>query len=294
MTEKSHREPFDFAYSGRTFIGSTNDYDLASAVIYGMPMDWTTSFRAGARLGPQRIREVSIGLEEYSPYLDRHLEAAAYFDIGDIPLPFGHAGRSLELIERYVGRWLDDGKLPMGLGGEHLVTLGAIRAAANRIPELKIIHIDAHADLRDEYEGEALSHSAVIKQAAHLLKPENIYQFGVRSGTREEFAYARAYTNFYPYEVLNPLRKVAAALGDAPVYVTIDIDVLDPAFAPGTGTAEAGGITSREVIESIHAMQGLNVVGFDLVEVAPVLDPTERTQIVAAKIVREALLTFAI
>ena len=294
MSDHTHREAFDFAYSGRTFIGSTTDYEAAQIVIYGMPMDWTTSFRAGARLGPQRIREVSIGLEEYSPYLDRHLEDVAYFDAGDMPLPFGNAAHSLEVIESYVGKWLDDGKLPFGLGGEHLVSLGVIQAVAKRVPDLRIIHIDAHADLRDGYEGEPLSHSAVIKKVAGILGPERIYQFGIRSGTREEFAYARANTHFYPFEVMKPLQEVVAELGNHPVYITIDIDVLDPAFAPGTGTAEAGGITSRELVDSIHVMKGLNVVGFDLVEVAPVLDPTEQTQIVAAKILREALLAYGI
>ena len=294
MSETSHRQPFDFAYSGRTFIGSTDDYDAARAVIYGMPMDWTTSFRPGARLGPQRIREVSIGLEEYSPYLDRHLEEVSYFDAGDMPLPFGHAGHSLDIIERYVGKWLDDGKKPFGLGGEHLVSLGAIQAVAKRTPDLRLVHIDAHADLRDEYEGEPLSHSAVIKKVAGIIGPDRIYQFGIRSGTREEFAYARSHTHFYPFDVLEPLKCVISELAGHPVYITIDIDVLDPSFAPGTGTAEAGGISSRELLASVHAMKDLNVVGFDVVEIAPVLDPTEQTQIVAAKILREALLSYGL
>lgn len=292
MKELSHKKPFDPAYSGNSFIGSTDTYDSARAVIYGMPMDWTTSFRPGTRLGPQRIREVSIGLEEYSPYLDRHLEDVSYIDLGDIPLPFGNPVRSLEMIEQYVGKWLDDGKLPFGLGGEHLVTLGAVRAVFSRVPNLHILHFDAHTDLRDEYEGEAMSHSAVMKKIAEFIAPDRIYQFGIRSGTREEFSYARENTRFFPFEVLKPLQQVLSEIGHQPCYITVDIDVLDPAFAPGTGTAEAGGISSKELLSALHAMRELEVVGFDLVEVAPVLDPTEQTQIVAAKLLREALLTF--
>lgn len=290
---RGHREPFDPAYTGQSFIGAKDGYEAARAVIYGMPMDWTTSFRPGTRLGPRRIREVSLGLEEYSPYLDRSLLDASFVDMGDIPLPFGNPDRSLVMIEEYVGKWLDDGKFPLGLGGEHLVTLGVMRAVAKRIPEVALVHFDAHTDLRDQYEGEQLSHSAVIKKVAGFVDPANIFQFGIRSGTREEFAWAKKHTNFYPFDVLEPLRGCLAQLEGRPIYVTVDIDVLDPAHAPGTGTAEAGGITSKELLASIHAMKGLNVVGFDLVEVAPVLDATEQTQIVAAKVVREALLAFA-
>jgi len=293
MSERTHRDGFDPAYMGQTFIGATTAYAAARAVIYGMPMDWTTSFRPGTRLGPRRIREVSIGLEEYSPYLDRGLEEVSYFDAGDLPLPFGNPVRSLLMIEEYAGAWLDDGKFLLGLGGEHLVTLGVMRAVVKRVPNVCLLHFDAHTDLRDEYEGETMSHSAVIKKVAEFIDPSRIYQFGIRSGTREEFAWARANTHFYPFDVLAPLQSVLAEIGQRPVYVTVDIDVLDPAFAPGTGTAEAGGVASRELLAAIAAMKDLQVVGFDLVEVSPVLDQTEMTQIVAAKLVREALLAFA-
>ncbi|MCY0875553.1 MAG: agmatinase [Firmicutes bacterium] len=289
---RSHREPFDPAYTGQTFIGATDAYEAARAVIYGMPMDWTTSFRPGTRLGPRRIREVSIGLEEYSPYLDRHMEEVSFFDAGDLPLPFGNPARSLDMIEEYVGKWLDDGKFLLGLGGEHLVTLGVLRAVHKRVPNICLLHFDAHTDLRDDYEGEPLSHSAVIKHIAGFIDPQNIYQFGIRSGTREEFAYARKHTHFFPFDVLEPLRNCLSEIGNRPVYITVDIDVLDPAYAPGTGTAEAGGISAKELLAAIHAMKDLQVVGFDLVEVSPVIDQTELTQIVAAKIVREALLAY--
>ncbi|GAX89544.1 agmatinase [Effusibacillus lacus] len=284
---------FDPAYTGNEFIGATQDYEGAQVVIYGMPMDWTVSFRSGTRLGPARVREVSIGLEEYSPYLDKHLEDVKYFDAGDIPLAFGNPGRSLEQIEEFVDKIVADGKFPLGIGGEHLVTYSPLKALHKKYPDLVVVQLDAHADLREQYEGEPLSHSAVIRLAARdFLNPKNIYQFGIRSGTREEFKWGRENTNFYPFKVLEPLKKVLPELQGRPVYVTVDIDVLDPAFAPGTGTAEPGGITSAELFESIHAIAGagINVVGFDVVEVAPGIDPSELSQIVASKLIREVLL----
>lgn len=287
-----HPMKFDPAYNGAEFIGATQDYPAAQAVIYGMPMDWTVSFRSGARLGPARVREVSIGLEEYSPYLDKLLEEVKYFDAGDIPLPFGNPARSIEMIAAYVDKILSDGKFPLGIGGEHLVSWGPIQAAAKHFPNLALIHLDAHADLRENYEGESYSHASVIRKACAIIGAQNVYQFGIRSGTKEEFQWARANTHFYPFTVLEPLRQVLPTLQGRPVYVTVDIDVVDPAFAPGTGTAEAGGITSAELLQAIHAIARaqLQVVGFDLVEVSPALDPTEQTQILAAKVIREVLL----
>jgi len=284
----------DQAYSGNVFILSSEDYESAQAVIYGMPMDYTVSFRPGSRFGPAAIRRSSIGLEEYSPYLDKHLEEIKYFDAGDLLLPFGNAARSLDLIGEYVRKLLDDGKVPVGLGGEHLVSWPVIREVYAKYPDLKLIHIDAHADLREQYEGEPLSHSTPIRKAANLIGGKNVYQFGIRSGMREEFAWGRENVNFFPFDVLEPLKSVLSDFEGKPVYVTIDIDVLDPSAAPGTGTAEAGGITSKELLGAVHSIagSGANIVGFDLVEVAPVYDPTEQTPIVAAKLIREMLLGF--
>ena len=283
---------FDEAYSGNVFIASKQNYEEARAVIYGMPMDFTVSYRPGARFGPARIREVSVGLEEYSPYLDKGLEEVNYFDAGDLPLPFGNAARSLDKIEQFTEVLFRDGKFPLGLGGEHLVTWPIVKAAARAVPELALIHIDAHADLREQYEGEPLSHSTPIRKIAELIGGQNVYQFGIRSGDREEFAYGKAHTHMYLYDVLEPLKQVLPELSGRPVYVTIDIDVLDPSAAPGTGTAEAGGITSKELLAAIHAIaySDVRVIGADIVEVAPVYDPTEQTPIAASKFVREILL----
>ncbi|MFC5711571.1 agmatinase [Thalassorhabdus alkalitolerans] len=284
---------FDQAYSGKVFIASSPSYEESDIVLYGMPMDWTVSFRPGSRFGPGKIREASIGLEEYSPYLDRHLEDVAYHDAGDLLLPFGNPQKSLDMIEQTIDMFLKDGKFPIGLGGEHLVTWPIIKAMSRKYENLAVIHIDAHTDLRTDYEGEELSHSTPIRKACEWLGPENVYSFGIRSGEREEFEYASTSgMHFHRFNVADPLKQELPNLEGRPVYVTIDIDVLDPAYAPGTGTAEAGGITSKELLEAIHfiARSEANVVGADLVEVAPAYDASEKTQIAAAKFIREMIL----
>ena len=265
----------------------------AEAVIYGMPMDWTVSFRPGSRFGPARIREVSVGLEEYSPYLDRELEEVKFFDAGDIPLPFGNPQKSIDMIEEYVAGLLADGKFPIGMGGEHLVSWPVIKAMYKKYPDLAVIHMDAHTDLREDYEGEPLSHAAIIRKAADLIGPTNMYSFGIRSGLKEEFQWAKENgMHLTKFDVLEPLKEVLPQLAGRPVYVTIDIDVLDPAHAPGTGTVDCGGITTKELLASIHAIahSDINVVGCDLVEVAPIYDPSEQTANTASKLIREMIL----
>lgn len=284
---------FDEAYSGNVFIKSHPSYEESEAVIYGMPMDWTVSYRPGSRFGPSRIREVSIGLEEYSPYLDKELEEVKYFDAGDIPLPFGNPQKSIEMIEEYIDKLLADGKYPLGMGGEHLVSWPVMKAMYKKYPDLAIIHFDAHTDLRDDYEGEPLSHSTPIKKIADHIGPTNVYSFGIRSGMKEEFRWAKEVgMHISKFEVLEPLKKVLPTLAGRPVYLTIDIDVLDPAHAPGTGTVDAGGITSKELLASIHeiAHSDVRVVGSDLVEVAPIYDHSEQTANTASKIIREMIL----
>jgi agmatinase len=286
---------FDEAYSGNVFIKSHPNFEESQAVLYGMPMDWTVSYRPGSRFGPTRIREVSIGLEEYSAYLDRELEEVKYFDAGDIPLPFGNAQKSLDEIENFVDKVLAAGKFPLGMGGEHLVSWPVIKSVYKKHPNLAIIHIDAHADLRTDYEGEPLSHSTPIRKAAELIGPKNVYSFGIRSGMKEEFQWAKeAGMHISKFDVHKPLMEILPTLAGRPVYVTIDIDVLDPAHAPGTGTVDAGGITSRELLASIHeiARSDLNVVGADLVEVAPIYDASEQTANTASKLIREMILGF--
>ena len=275
-----------------TFIGCDAPYDDARIVLFGAPFDSTTSFRPGARFGSSAIRHESFGLETYSPYQDRDLTDHAIFDSGDLELCFGSAEAALSDIEDRAGEILDDGKLPVMLGGEHLVTLGAVRAAVKRFPELHIIHFDAHADLRDEYLGAKLSHAAVIRRCHELVGDGRIHQFCIRSGDRPEFRFADAHTEMHKFS-FDGLAETVQRLsrGNAPVYFTIDLDCLDPSVFPGTGTPEAGGVSFTELLSAIIGVSRLKVVAADVNELAPMLDTSGASTAVACKTVRELLLS---
>ena len=273
------------------FLGCVSAYEDAETVLYGAPFDSTTSFRPGARFGPSAIRRESDGLETYSPYLDRDLTEYRIYDGGDLTLPIGDAGAALLMIERAAAQILSDGKRPFLLGGEHLVTLGAVRAVYKAYPELRILHFDAHTDLRDSYLGVELSHASVIRRCQELLGDGKIWQFGIRSGEREEFAFADAGHTFLHRFDLDGLSEAVSAMKGKPVYLTVDLDVLDPSVFSGTGTPEPGGISFNELREALKVVTtGLTPVGLDVVELAPELDHSGASTAVACKLVRELLL----
>jgi agmatinase len=280
----------NWLYKTDRFLGLNADFEHARWAYFGIPMDFTASFQPGSRFGPGRVREASYALETYSLAQDRDLENLPIVDAGDVELPFGNVAESLSRIEATAGWILDEGRRFFALGGEHLVTLPLIRAMVQREPDLTVIHFDAHADLRDEYLGEKLSHATVLRRVAELLKPRHLYQFGIRSATRDEVEYAREAVNFFPHQVVEPLTQCLAELKGRPVYVTIDIDVIDPAFMPGTGTPEPGGITAAQALSAVRLFNELNVVGMDLVETMPAYDVSQRSAVLAAKLVRESLL----
>lgn len=273
-----------------TYISSLDCIESVDKVIAGVPMDHTCSFRPGTRFGPAAIRDVSDVLETYSPELERDLSDVAFFDAGDLELPFGDVEESISRIREMVSRILDMGKTPGILGGEHLVTLPVVEAILEHENDLHIVHFDAHADLREDYCGEKLSHATVMRHIAERIGGENIFQFGIRSGTREEFCFAMHNTNMFRGDLVECMSSVVDDVRHKPIYITLDIDVLDPAYAPGTGTPEPGGASSRELLGAIRLLEGANIVGFDIVEVSPQYDSSERTQIVAAKLLRELLL----
>ena len=277
---------------GARFIGAAENEQDAKVVLYGAPYDSTTSFRPGTRFGPAAIRSESFGIETYSPLQDRDLEDFPFFDSGDLELPFGAPDRALEMIEARAEEILSDGKIPFLLGGEHLVTLGAVRAVVRRHPDLRIIHFDAHADLREDYLGVRLSHACVMRRCHDLLGDGRIFQFGIRSGTREEFAFMRdGHVVTEPFSDATLPQVVESIPPDAPVYLTVDMDVLDPSVFPGTGTPEAGGFDYRRLVGDVVRICGqLNVVGIDSVELAPSLDPTGRSTALACTFLRECLL----
>ena len=273
------------------FIGCGSDYAAAKIVLYGAPFDSTTSFRPGARFGPAAMRHESFGLETYSPYQDADLTDCAVFDSGDMELCFGSSEAALADIEARAAEILADGKLPLLLGGEHLVTLGAVRAAVKKYPNLHIIHFDAHADLRDDYLGAKLSHACVIRRCHELVGDGRIHQFCIRSGEREEFAFAKEHTQMQKFTFDGLEETVAQLKADGPpVYFTIDLDCLDPAVFAGTGTPEAGGVSFVQLLAALRCVCTANVIGADVNELAPMLDASGVSTATACKVLRELLL----
>ncbi len=274
-----------------TFIGCDAAYEDAKIVLFGAPFDSTTSYRPGARFGSAAIRHESFGLETYSPYQDRDLEDISVFDAGDLELCFGSAEAALKDIEGRAREILEDGKMPFLIGGEHLVTLGAVRAAAEKYPGLHIIHFDAHADLRDDYLGAKLSHACVIRRCHELTGDGRIHQFCIRSGERAEFEFAKAHTDMHKFG-FDGLEELAGRLAreGTPVYLTVDLDCLDPSGFPGTGTPEAGGVSFTQLLAAILTVSRTNIIGADVNELAPMLDQSGASTATACKVVREMLL----
>lgn len=272
-----------------TFIGCESEYDDAKIVIFGAPFDSTTSFRPGTRFACSHMRNESFGIETYSPYQDKDLLDINVFDGGDLELCFGNPSKALEKIEEFTGKIVDDGKLPCMIGGEHLVTLGAVKAVIKKYPNLHIIHFDAHADLRDDYLGERLSHATVMRRVWELTGDKKIFQFGIRSGEKEEFSWAKSHVFTNKFDFFS-LPEILKTLDDKPVYLSIDLDVLDPSVFPATGTPEAGGVSFKELLEAIMVASGLNIVGMDINELSPVYDQSGASTAVACKILRELLL----
>jgi agmatinase len=272
-----------------TFLGCDKEFDEARIVIFGAPFDSTTSYRPGTRFASRTMRAESYGLETYSPYQDLDLEDAAVFDGGDLELCFGDTNLALDDITAFTKEILDSSKLPLMIGGEHLVTLGAVRAVAEKYPDLHIIHFDAHADLRDDYLGAKLSHATVLHRVWDIVGDGRIFQFGIRSGERAEFTWGKEHVCTHKFD-FEGLGQVIEQLKGKPVYFTLDLDVLDPSVFPGTGTPEAGGVSFIQLLEAILKVGELNIVGCDINELSPLLDASGASTAVALKVLRELLL----
>lgn len=273
-----------------TFLECDKSFEEARIVMFGAPFDSTTSYRPGTRFGSSAIRRESFGIESYSPYQDKDLIDAPVFDSGDLELSFGNTSLALAGISSQTREILQAGKLPLMLGGEHLVTLGAFREVASIYPEVAIIHFDAHADLRDEYLGASLSHACVLRRCWELVGDGRIFQFGIRSGDRGEFSWGREHVATHRFD-LEGLEETVKALGSRPVYFTVDLDVLDPSVFPGTGTPEPGGVSFEELRRAVtFVCANANVVGCDVNELSPHYDASGASTMVACKIVREMLL----
>ena len=277
----------------QTFIACDSEYDDAKIVLFGAGFDGTTSFRPGTRFAPAAIRNESFGIETYSPYQDKDMLDHSYFDSGDIELPFGSTSRAVADIAMRTDVILNDKKIPFMIGGEHLVTLGSVMAVKDRYEELYIVHFDAHADLRDDYLGQKLSHACVLRRCWELVGDGHIFQFGIRSGDRDEFIFAKEHTTMNKFD-FNGLEETVEKLKGKNVYLTVDLDVLDPSIFPGTGTPEAGGVTFDQLRKALTLVcSSLNIVGCDVNELSPVYDQSGVSTAVACKIIREMLLALS-
>lgn len=272
-----------------TFIGCDAAFEEADIVLFGAPFDSTTSYRPGTRFASRTMRSESFGLETYSPYQDKDLTEIQVFDGGDLELPFGNTLKALGEIEETTKSILEAGKMPCMIGGEHLVTLGAVKAVFKKYPDLHVIHFDAHTDLREEYLDENYSHATVIRRVWDLVGDHKIFQFGIRSGERTEFNWAKEHTDLHKFNFEGLEQAIEACKGH-PVYFTIDLDVMDPSVFPGTGTPEAGGVTFLELLGAIRKVGVLNIVGMDVNELSPIYDQSGASTAVACKVLRELLL----
>ncbi|MDE5764494.1 MAG: agmatinase [Ruminococcus sp.] len=277
----------------QTFIACDSEYDESKIVLFGAGFDSTTSFRPGTRFAPSAIRSESFGIETYSPYQDKDMTDYSYFDSGDLELPFGSVRRALSDIAMRSDIILKDGKIPFMIGGEHLVTFGSVMAVNDMYKDLHIIHFDAHADLREEYLGQPLSHACVIRRCHEIIGNGRIFQFGIRSGEREEFRFAGHHTELHKFG-FGGLAETVEKLRGKNVYFTLDLDVLDPSVFCGTGTPEAEGVSFKELREAVTLVcSELNIVGCDVNELSPHYDPSGASTAVACKIIREMLLALS-
>lgn len=268
----------------RNWMGQNEDYKTSNIVMLGMPFDGTVSYRPGSRFAPEQIRLASWGLEEYSPYFDKHLEDCNFHDAGDLEFPLGNTEKSLKVIKNNVEEIYRDGKRVFGIGGEHLVTLPEIQAVSKYVDNLAIVHFDAHTDLREEYLGEPLSHSAVIRHSAEIVGFENLKQIGIRSGMKEEFELMKKYgTLIHEHSELDCFKNKN-------IFVTVDLDVLDTSIMPGTGTPEVGGLNFNQLVDWFKYLSNFNIIGADVVELAPDYDASGASTAVATKVIRELLM----
>lgn len=281
-----------FALPATPFLASSPESaQPAAAAIFGAPLDLTESFRSGAHAGPSAVRYISDALESYSPTLDRDLEDVHVADLGDLDLAGAQMAEALERISQAMAYAVSSAALGVMIGGEHTGSLGGFRGLRRAHADAMIVQVDAHLDIRADYEGELFSHATWLHRVGDEFGFDVIHQAGLRSGERQEWQFARANTAWNTTSLSLP-GHVRERIGDRPVYLSIDIDVLDPAHAPGTGCPEPGGVTFRELAEFLYGLADLNVRAVDVMEVSPQVDPANITAAAAAKLIREAVLLF--
>ena len=277
-----------FDSDGGIFMGSQRNPAGCRAGLFGVPYDGTTSFRPGTRFGPAAIREVSQGLETYCPQLDLDLEDLAFADLGAVDIPFGAPEPVVGAVQQATRTVLDLGLKPLMLGGEHSISSGAVAAVAEQHSDLVLVQLDAHADLREEWLGARHSHACAMRRCLEVLPSGDLLQLAIRSGTREEFIELRS--SGRRMDDVHALRDAMAPWTGRPVYLTVDLDWFDPAVLPGTGTPEPGGFLWKDFSAVVDVLREHQLVAADVVELAPQLDTSGVSSVLAAKVTRSLIL----
>jgi agmatinase len=291
MKDEKRIDRMKLPFIEQNFISASASFKDSKIVLLGCPYDGSASFRPGARFGPSAIRRASWGIETFSPYFERDLSQLSVHDMGDLELPLGEKKLSLTLIRKALRKIISGKKFPILLGGDHLITLPVIEEIHPIYPHLHLLQIDAHTDLREDYLGESLSHSTVMRRVIERLGEGKLFQIGIRSGTEEEFKLAKRIKSIVSSD-RESLRSMVRRLRNQPVYISLDLDVIDPSLLPGVGAPEPGGLTFQEFISLLKKLQTLHVVGFDMVELTPDYDPTGISSITASVLLREMMLAY--
>lgn len=274
------------------FLESAPKAIAGAPALVGVPYEGTACFRKGTARGPDAMREISDGLESYSPDLDEDLADIEFADLGNLTLLVDDAeGVTIHVRSACLGL-IERKTIPVFLGGEHSFTPGAVAGALELCPNLAVLQLDAHADLRDEWTGTRWSHACAMRRVLDLIPSERLLQCGIRSGTREEFTELGESDRLVAPDAVD-LSDALERCDLAPLYLTIDLDIFDPAFLPGTGTPEPGGIDWATFASLLKVIPWSRVVACDIVELSPAVDPSDCSAILAAKVVREVVLSLA-
>ncbi len=282
-----------FNTEGAVFMGAKRIISGSKIGIFGVNYDGTTSYKPGTRFGPNAIRNVSESLETYCPLLNNDLSLINYFDAGSLKIDLSNNHSIIKKVKLGTDFLIKNNLKPLILGGEHSISIGAIEALVEKYPNLLMIHLDAHADLRDSYQNNKYSHACTIRRCLELLPSKKVIQIGVRSGTQEEFEIMKnnhQLINFRTGDSNIEIQNFLEPVKDQPIYITVDLDWFDPSLLSGTGTPEPGGFFWHDFENIIELLRKFKIVGCDIVELAPDLDSSGISSIVAAKTARSLIM----
>ena len=293
MTKSNLKDLSLFNNDGAIFMSAQRGIDQCRVSLLGVPYDGTCCFRPGARFGPSAVREDSYGIETYCPQLNLDLEDINFADVGSLDVPLGDAKLTLDYIKDATDILLKHNLKPLIIGGEHSITSAVIKSIITNYPELIMIQLDAHADLRDEWLGSKFSHACTMKRCLDILPSKKIFQIGIRSGTKSEFLEMNNSQRLIQHtlgENAKSLEEALKSFKGRPIYLTFDLDWFDPSIMPGTGTPEPGGYFWRDFAAIIDVIKSHNLIGADVVELSPKLDNTGISSILAAKVIRSLIM----